>query len=235
MTGSAKIKLLSFDLDDTLWPCMPIIMAAEQKLYYWMQQRVPEITSRFDIEGLRKNRYEFLQQRPDLQHDISALRIESLKALSAEMSLESDWVPQAFDVFYEARQQVTLFEDVPPVLDSLQKDYRMIALTNGNANIEKAGVAHWFEFSLSAAEVGHQKPHVRFFETAVNKAGLNTEEIVHIGDDPYRDISGAVDAGVRSIWLNRTGQVWQQDEYQADRQITSLNELPEILLELEPN
>ena len=68
MTGSAKIKLLSFDLDDTLWPCMPTIMAAEQKLYDWMQQRVPEITARFDIEGLRKNRYEFLQQRPDLQH-----------------------------------------------------------------------------------------------------------------------------------------------------------------------
>ena len=233
MSASTKIKLLSFDLDDTLWPCKPTIMSAEQKLYDWMQQRVPEITARFDIEGLRKNRYEFLQQRPDLKHDISALRIESLKALAGEMNLKSDWVQHAFELFYEARQQVTLFDDVSPVLDSLQKDYRMIALTNGNANIDKAGVGHWFEFALCAAEVGYQKPHVQFFDTVQDKAGLSADEIVHIGDDPYRDIFGAVDAGVRSIWLNRAGQAWPHDEYQADRQISTLVELPEILRELQ--
>ena len=235
MSKIKKIKLLSFDLDDTLWPCKPTIMAAEQKLYAWMQQRVPEITQCFDIESLRTKRMNFLAQRQDLAHDMSALRIESLKALASEMNLESGWVKEAFELFYEARQQITLYDDVAPVLNMLQQQYRMTALTNGNANIEKTGVSHWFEFAVSAAEVGHQKPHPLFFETMLNKAGLSANEVLHIGDDPRRDIQGAHDAGIRSIWLNRRGQPWQHDEYQADRQIESLAALPEILREMQVN
>ena len=235
MSKSKKIKLLSFDLDDTLWPCKPTIMSAEKKLYEWMRQRVPAITQCFDIESLRTHRMTFLQQRQDLAHDMSALRIESLKALASEMNIESDWVNEAFGIFYEARQQVTLFDDVVPTLDALQQQYRMTALTNGNASIEKTGVSHWFEFSVSAADVGHQKPHPLFFETMLNKAGLDASEVLHIGDDPYRDIQGAFDAGIRSIWLNRTGQTWQHDGYQADGQIESLAVLPEILCEMQAN
>ncbi|MDH5612733.1 MAG: HAD family hydrolase [Gammaproteobacteria bacterium] len=235
MSTSRKIKLLSFDLDDTLWPCKPTIMSAERKLYEWMQQRLPEITQHFDIESLRTHRINFLRQRQDLAHDMSALRIESLKALASEMKLESDWVNEAFDIFYHARQQVTLFDDVAPVLDTLQKEYRMIALTNGNASIEKTGVAHWFEFSVSAAEVGYQKPHPLFFESMLNRAGLDVSEVLHIGDDPYRDIFGAFDAGIPSVWLNRTGQPWLAEGYQADRQIDTLTALPEILREMQAN
>lgn len=230
-----RIKLLSFDLDDTLWPCKPTIIAAEQALYNWMQLRVPEITGRFTIETLRDHRHNFLQHRQDLAHDMSALRIESLQALATEMGLQSDWVNEAFMVFYDARQQITLFNDVAPVLDTLQQEYRMIALTNGNASIEKTGVAHWFEFSVSAAEVGQQKPHSLFFETVLDKSGLAAGEILHIGDDPCHDIFGAYDAGIRSVWLNRAGQSWPHEEYQADWQIDTLNDLPEILRELEAN
>ena len=235
MTALAKIKLLSFDLDDTLWPCKPTIMAAEQKLYGWLAQRVPEITACFDIEALRKHRMAFMRQRPELAHDMSALRIESLKALAAEMNLNPDWVQQAFEVFYQARQQITLYDDVAPVLDALKRQYRMTALTNGNASIHETGVSHWFEFSVSAAEVGYQKPHPLFFETMLDKAGLAADEVLHIGDDPYRDIFGAFDAGIRSIWVNRTGQSWRSDGYQADRNIKTLSALPEILREMQAN
>ena len=235
MSKTKKIKLLSFDLDDTLWPCKPTIMAAEHKLYEWMQQRVPEITDCFDIETLRSHRLNFLNTRQELAHDMSALRIESLKALAAEMKIDSDWVNEAFELFYEARQQITLYDDVSSVLDALQPQYRMTALTNGNASIEKTGVAHWFEFSVSAAEVGHQKPHPLFFETMLNRAGLAASEVLHIGDDPHRDVQGAFDAGIHSVWLNREGQPWQHDDYQADRQIESLSALPEILREMRVN
>ena len=235
MSPSSKIKLLSFDLDDTLWPCKPTIMSAEHKLYNWLQQRVPEITDHYDIESLRTKRMAFMWQRQDLAHDMSALRIESLKALATEMKLTSGWVQEAFDVFYQARQQITLFDDVTPVLDVLQKDYRMIALTNGNASIDKTGVGHWFEFSVSAAEVGHQKPHPLFFEAVLDRAELDVSEILHIGDDPMRDIQGAFDAGIRSVWVNRTGQAWQAEDYQADHQIESLADLPEILREMQVN
>lgn len=228
-----SIKLLSFDLDDTLWPCKPTILAAEQQLYNWMQQHVAVITERYDIDSLKQQRVQFMQQHPELSHDLSRVRRASLQALSQQFNLDNDWVELAFDVYYEARQQVTLYEDVSPVLDALKPHYRLVAVTNGNASVEKTGVGHWFEFAVSAANVGCQKPDPAFFEAVFEATGLSAEEILHIGDDPHRDIFGAWQLGIRTVWLNREGQNWTHNACRADQEIRSLEELPAILEELD--
>lgn len=210
-------------------------MAAENTLYAWMQRRVPQITEHHDNEALLYKRRDFMQQRPDLVHDMSKLRIESLKSLSDEVGLDYDWIEEAFDVFFRARQQVELYTDVEPALDELSTDYTLVAVTNGNADIAMTGVDRWFEFSVSAAEVGHQKPHPLVFQTAMTRAGATPAETVHIGDDEHRDIFGACAAGVRTIWLNRSDRDWSHDECEADHHIRSLLELPEILRKMQYN
>lgn len=231
----SRIKLLTFDLDDTLWPCTPTIMAAEQKLYEWMQQYVPQITQDHDSEAIFHKRRDFMRQRPDLLHDMSKLRVESLKALSDETGLDYEWIDEAFEVFFQARQQVELYPDVAPVLDVLSSEYTLVAVSNGNADIGLTGVDRWFEFSVSAAEVGHQKPHPLVFETAMSKAGAAREETVHIGDDEHRDIFGACEAGIRTVWINRSNRDWRHTECKADHHIRSLDELPEILRKMQYN
>lgn len=230
-----RIKLLTFDLDDTLWPCKPTIVAAENKLYEWMQQRVPQITDRHDSEALLYKRREFMQQRPDLVHDMSKLRIESLKALSDEIGLVYDWIDEAFEVFFQARQQVELYSDVVPALDILSTDYTLVAVTNGNADINLTGIDRWFDFLVSAADVGHQKPHPLVFQTAMTRAGISPEETVHIGDDEHRDILGAHEAGMRTVWVNRSAREWDHSVCEADQHIHSLTELPEILRKMQYN
>lgn len=210
-------------------------MAAEKTLYQWMQQRVPQITRRHDSEALFHKRRDFMQRRPDLVHDMSKLRVESLKALSDEVGLEYGWIEEAFDVFFQARQQVELYPDVEPVLDVLSSEFTLVAVSNGNADITLTGIDRWFEFSVSAAEVGHQKPHPLVFETAMSKAGATPEQTVHIGDDEHRDIFGACETGIRSIWLNRSDRDWSHTECQADHHIRSLAELPEILRKMQYN
>lgn len=229
------IKLLMFDLDDTLWPCKPTIIAAENTLYEWMQRRVPQITEHHDSETLFHKRCDFMRQRPDLMHDMSKLRIESLKALSDEIGLDYGWIDEAFEVFFHARQQVELYEDVAPALDLLAADYQLVAVTNGNADIALTGIDQWFEFAVSAAEVGHQKPHPLVFQTAMAKAGVTSAETVHIGDDEQRDIFGACELGVRTIWVNRSDRDWNHTECEADHHIRSLTELPEILRKMQYN
>lgn len=231
----ARIKLLTFDLDDTLWPCKPTIMAAEQKLYAWMQQHVPQITRQLDNEAIFHKRRAFMQQRPDLHYDMSKLRIESLKQLSDEAGLDYAWIDEAFEVFFQARQQVELYEDVAPVLDMLSSDYTLVAVSNGNADIRLTGVDHWFEFSVSAAEVGEQKPHPLVFQTAMSRAGVSAEETVHVGDDEHRDIFGACEAGIRTVWINRSDRDWNHADCRADHHIRSLTELPEILRKMQYN
>ena len=231
----SRIKLLTFDLDDTLWPCRPVIMAAERKLFEWMQQRVPQITELHDSEAIFHKRREFMQQRPDLVHDISKLRVESLKALSDEVGVDYGWIDEAFDVFFHARQQVELYADVEPVLDILSAEYTLVAVSDGNADISLTGVDRWFDDAVSAAEVGHQKPHPLVFETAMSRAGADPDETVHIGDDQHRDIFGACEAGIRAVWINRSDSDWKHTECEADHHIRSLTELPEILRKMQYN
>jgi putative hydrolase of the HAD superfamily len=231
----SRIKLLTFDLDDTLWPCKPVIMAAEQKLYDWMQESVPEITQRHSSEAILHKRREFMKQRPELLHDVSKLRVESLKVLSDEAGIGHEWVEEAFAVFFQARQQVQLYADVTPVLDRLSEEYTLVAVSDGNADIVLTGIDRWFDFSVSAAEVGHQKPHPRVFETAMAKAGAGSDETVHIGDDQHRDIYGACEAGISTVWVNRSGSDWIHTECEADHHISSLEELPEILRQMQYN
>lgn len=228
----ASIKLLTFDLDDTLWPCKPTIIAAEQTLYEWLQQYVPVITQVYDSNALRLKRYELLQYRPELEHDMSLLRIESLKALADEFGLDEAWVDSAFNIFYQARQNIELYSDVEPVLDELSEHYTLIAVTNGNADIKLTGVDRWFDFSVSSAEVGKVKPHPSVFESALAKAGAMPNETVHIGDDEHRDIYGASAAGIRTVWVNRSSRAWNHTTCEADHHISSLSELPEILRQM---
>ena len=231
----SRIKLLTFDLDDTLWPCRPVIMAAENALYRWMQQRVPAITDLHDNETLFHKRREFMRQRPDLAHDISRLRIESLKALSDEVGIGHDWIGEAFEVFFHARQRVELYADVAPVLDELSAEYTLVAVSDGNADIRLTGIDHWFDDAVSAAQVGYQKPHPLVFETAMSKAGASRDETVHIGDDQHKDIYGACEAGIRAVWINRGDHDWQHAGCKADHHIHTLAELPEILRQMQYN
>ena len=50
--------VLSFDLDDTLWPVGPVIASAESELLSWLRARHPLALSGHDLESLRALRFE---------------------------------------------------------------------------------------------------------------------------------------------------------------------------------
>jgi putative hydrolase of the HAD superfamily len=228
-SNESSIKVLSFDLDDTLWPCFPTIIYAERQLHQWLSKNVPVIAERYDVYQLREKRRDLLKAHPELAHDMTALRIRSLEELAGEFNLSDDWIQAAFDVFYTARQQVTLFDDVKPVLDVLNQEFTMVSLTNGNANPVMTGIAHWFDFSLNAAGVGKLKSEPDIYRQVHERAGIQPEQMVHIGDDPLYDIAGAKSAGSAAIWMNRESRIWQQEGLNPDAEINTLHELPALL------
>ena len=229
MPMSQTIKVLSFDLDDTLWPCSPTILRAEDMLYQWLAENVPAITENYDIYQLRDKRRSLFNDYPELGYDLTKLRVKSFELLAEEFALSDDWIKPAFEIFYEARQQVTLFEDVKPVLDELKKEFRLVSLTNGNADTVKTGVAHWFDFALNSASVGKLKSEPDIYQRVQKMTNIHAQQMVHIGDDPVHDVSGAKSAGIAAIWLNREQKPWLLDGCEPDAVITSLHELPDLL------
>lgn len=229
---SQIIKVLSFDLDDTLWPCSPTILNAEKTLYQWLSTHAPEVTQKYSILQLRDKRRVLLDTHPELSHDLTKLRLHSFEQLAKELGISFDWVEPAFEIFYEARQKVTLFDDVKPVLDDLSESYSLVSLTNGNANAIKTGVAHWFDFSLNSETIGKLKSEPDIYWKVQKLMDIEAHQMVHIGDDPVNDISGAQSAGVFSIWLNREKKTWILDSCKPDATIENLHQLPGLLRDI---
>lgn len=229
---SQIIKVLSFDLDDTLWPCLPTIERAEKLLYQWLSENVPVITQHYDINQLRDKRRTLIGQYPELAHDLSQLRIKSFEVLKQEFSLSDDWISPAFGLFYQARQKVTLFDDVVPVLDVLKNNYQMVSVTNGNADTVETGVDHWFDFALNSAAVGKMKSEPEIYHQVQQLTNSESQQMMHIGDHPLQDIVGAKLAGVFAVWLNRQNKPWPLEQCQPDAVIQNLHELPILLTKI---
>jgi FMN hydrolase / 5-amino-6-(5-phospho-D-ribitylamino)uracil phosphatase len=233
-----SIKLLSFDLDDTLWPNRVTIHKTEETLYSWFKNHQPQIAEKYSIQQLLQKRKDLTQQNPHLSHDITAIRYLSLHELAQESQFDASqsklFVQQAFDIYYTARNQVQLYNDIIPVLKKLQSRYKMIAVSNGNADITKTqtGLEQFFEFSWSAAEAGKEKPHPKIFQDIMEKTQLAPHNIIHIGDDPVTDIQGAHNADINAIWLNREQQKWPEELSPPEYEINNLYQLHQILIQL---
>lgn len=220
------IKVLAFDLDDTLWDMRPTLIRAEKKLYAWLKSNCPRIS--YDLVAMRELRNEVLQEHPQLKTSISELRrrvIERALQLSGYTAAESEtFSHQAFEAFLQARNQVLFFEGALDAVQQLTRHYVLGTLTNGNADIKRLGLADYFSFSFSAEQVGAPKPAPNLFYAALKHTGVKAQEMIYIGDHPEFDISAAHKVGLQTIWVNLNAQAFT-GEVLPDEEINQLSDL----------
>ena len=225
-----QINIIAFDLDDTLWPCMPTIERAEEALYSWLSYHCPRITSRYSRENMLESRRQFTLQDRRYGVDLSLMRREFLRKLAQEAGYDPDPVAQqAFEVFYLARQEVDFYDDVFPVLERLRRRYRLGAISNGNANVERVGLGHLIEHSVNAAELQIAKPDKLIYQCLAERFGVRVEQILYVGDHPEYDVVGPLEAGLHAVWMNREDKDWPDHFAPPQYQIRNLDEL-ELLL-----
>jgi putative hydrolase of the HAD superfamily len=166
---------------------------------------------------------------PAMRHDFTWLRLEALRNHAREAEYPEAMADQAFEAFYRARNEVTLYDDVRPALDELARGYRLFALSNGNADLSLCGIGQYFELGLAARDAGMLKPDPRIFEILLERVGLAAHEVVHVGDDAEADVEGARAAGVLPVWLNREAAVWPRESAPPELTIRGLDELASAL------
>ena len=207
----ADIALITIDLDETVWPCAPVIEQAEHELLVWLQQQAARLVRSHDLDSLRDHRRLVMQNRPEIAHDITAVRMTSLRLLLKEFDYAPELAGEAMDVFLAARNRVSPFPDVYPVLQSLAQLYCIASITNGNADVKRTSLGSCFDFSLSAAQVGAPKPAPDLFQHAIQQAGVEPVQALHIGDDPLLDVEAARRVGMCTVWVNRKGAIWPEE------------------------
>jgi FMN hydrolase / 5-amino-6-(5-phospho-D-ribitylamino)uracil phosphatase len=197
------IRAVTLDLDDTLWPFAPVAARIEAALSGFLRERAPRTAARFDAAAAHEVLAGVRRERTDLAHDLGATRREALRRMLATAGDDPALVEPAFAVAFEARQRVELYPDVVPALDRLAARFPLLAVTNGNADVERIGVRRWFAGVVSAAELGVAKPDPRIFHAACERLALAPDAVLHGGDDLEADVHGALRAGLRAAWVHR--------------------------------
>lgn len=227
------IKVIAFDLDDTLWAVTPVILRAEARLGEWLRCNVPRL--RYDVESMRALRREVIAADPALTGRITELRrriIEEAMLRSGIGRAEAaHFSNEAIEVFLHARNQIELFDGALDVIRRLSRSYVLGALTNGNADIRRLGLSEFFRFAFSAEDVGAPKPEDALFRAALAHTETAPGEMIYVGDDPLLDMDPANRLGINTIWVRREGEQ-RVGETTPDQVVNHVREVPHAIARL---
>lgn len=189
---------LSFDLDDTLYDNHPVIKRAN----VWMEDTLADELGQRINWGAYKT--QVLRQNPMLIHDVTECRRAWLY-----LGLKTQGVAHAkeranelMDAFIAVRSDFSVPERSHQLLAKLAQRYPLVAMTNGNVDIHRIGIAEYFTHIYYAGGEYRQKPYPDLFQATAEALSLQPEQIAHVGDDPHTDVYGALVHGYQSIWLN---------------------------------
>lgn len=122
-----------------------------------------------------------------------------------------------------------LYDDVLPVLDQLRRQgYRLGLISNFERWLEEMlielRVGELFEVSVISGVEGVEKPDAGIYKLALERAGVDPDEAIHVGDSPTLDVEPATSVGIHGVLVDRTGRY---PDFNGTR-ITSLEQLPAL-------
>jgi HAD superfamily hydrolase (TIGR01549 family) len=151
------------------------------------------------------------QQKQTLkEYDMKERLAKVLESLGFKASVSSEIIRRALDAYFrDYVRKVDMEKEIIPTLRSLLPRYRLGVVTNfayppaiyailGKFSLEKI-----FDPIVISGEVGWIKPSPIIFQVALSKLGLSADQVVFVGDDPERDVRGAKNVGMKTVFLAR--------------------------------
>jgi len=115
-----------------------------------------------------------------------------------------------FEVAYEHFAEAGVWElypEVPEVLDKLRPHFELAVISNFDGRLrlilQHLGISKYFAHVFISSELGADKPDPEIFRRALNLMHLNTDDVLHVGDDRERDWQAATAAGLSVFRLDR--------------------------------
>lgn len=107
-------------------------------------------------------------------------------------------------------------------------------ITNGPTQVQREkvhylGIGPLVDFVVISGEFGVEKPDPSIYHEALRLGRAAAADSVFVGDNPGFDIMGAHNAGIRSVWMNRTSAPWPAHIPPPTREVSSLPDLIEVL------
>lgn len=152
-----------------------------------------------------------------------------LRGAGVEVTQDEAW--QIWRRIRKIDYGLALFDDTIPALETCRQMGLTVGLISnmnqgGDELAESMGLLPYLDFSITSHEVGAEKPSPLIFERALERAGAQPANAVHVGDQLTSDVAGALNAGINAVLLDRDGN---HKGYTAQPRIEGLEELPRLL------
>lgn len=187
-----KIKVISFDLDDTLYDNVPVINKAQDDFNNYLNDYYHTyIFNQNYNEQIRDSLY---LKDPNLKDDVSKTKQEVIRTILKLHNFDctDEIIDKHFAHFLNLRARVSVDERVIELLKKLREKYQLACISNGNMDINKTSLANCFDYNLRPVYKKYRaKPQSDLFLKLCSLSLCKASEILHVGDDVLTDIQGA--------------------------------------------
>lgn len=231
MSGTKQIKAISFDGDMTLWDFEKVMRHSLSLTLTELRRRVPgRASAGLTVDKMIEIRNSVAAELKGKVVNLEEIRLHAFKRTVESIGFPDDALATDLNALYLKHrfEDIELYPDVIPVLDTLRSDFRLGLLSNGNGYPERCGLPDRFSFVVFSQNVGVEKPDAEIFLAACRRAGCAPHELTHVGDSLQSDVMGANGIGAVSVWLNRDAKR-NDSGIVPDHEIRSLTELKDIV------
>jgi putative hydrolase of the HAD superfamily len=185
------------------------------------QQRAsPEIHPEFDAVGIWRSIID--DHATDFTRALPAGKLQQLPLFLAELTRGV------------SRRRLSLYPYVREVLDVLRARCPLAIVTDAQSayargELHKVGLLGYFDPIIVSGDHGYRKPDRRLFQLALDGMGAAAGNTLYVGNDMYRDIYGAREAGLTTVMFDSDQGEKTYRDCQPDYTITDFRDLLPIL------
>ena len=208
-----SVRVLVFDLDDTLLDERPGRVAGLAALEATLRERKPELPEARFAAAYDRSRIAFWEDAEKHRWgrlDLVAARTEIVRTAFGEIGVQDDATAEEASRCYFAAATAAqhLMDGALPVLERARAEHdRLVLLTNGGEaaqteKIRRFDLARWFDHIQIEGAFGIGKPFPVAFRSAVEAVGGSPDEALMVGNNYEHDVLGALDAGLGAVWVD---------------------------------
>src|SRR5258708_6418559 len=129
-----------------------------------------------------------------------------------------------------SRKRLAAFPEVGEVLRQLKGRYRLAVVSDAQSayalpELRAVGLHEYFDAVIVSGDYGYRKPDARLFQAALDCLKVAPDHAIFVGDDRYRDVFGAQQLGMKTVWLCNHRASSHPDDAEPDYIIYQFGEL----------
>jgi putative hydrolase of the HAD superfamily len=225
------IKLLIFDLDDTLYPEIDYVKSGFKAVTQFLQSK---------FNGDDDKYYQVMME--EFSKGNTARIVKSVLD-SFEISYDQDLIMQLVNEYRQHHPQIKFPSKSANILDKLKKSYKLGLLTDGylpsqKLKVKALNIEHYFEYIVYTEELGREywKPSEKGFRLILEKSALKGQNCAYIADNPQKDFIAPNNLSFLTIQIDSPDKVHKikPDSPSATPQhrINDISLLPDLLKSL---